>query len=112
MQITYDTLIIDVPYQVLNVLDMKIYGKLNEHGRAEIIFQCKQEDAKDIVLRSMETDRITISENDRCLFTGVLSFMKEKRYRGMTFVSTEWMTCTVNMDIVKHNLSITVDNLK
>ena len=112
MKVTYDTLVIDVPYQVLGVLDIKIQGRLNEHGRAEIVFQCRQEDAKDIVLRSLETDRITITENDRCLFAGVLSYIREKRYKGMTCVSTEWKTCTVNLDIVKRKLAITGTDLR
>ena len=111
MQIIYDTLLLELPYEILSVQSIRLQGSLNEHGVAEIDFQCKEEDAKNIVLRSMETDKITISENNNRIFTGVLSSIKEKRYKGKTCIRTVWKTATAKMDITKRKLAVTGEDL-
>ena len=112
MKLYYDSLTIEVGYELIDIAKLKLTKTINEHGLLEITFRCEKKKAEEIIERSSSDDNICLYEGKKCVFQGMLSQMELESDRFCAYLQTTWHSYTAKLDIAKKSRAYTGESMQ
>ena len=107
MKLKYDTLTIEVDYDVISIEDVLIEETLNDHGMMQITFLVSEDKAKEQVMREGANQVIRVTEGETSLFVGRLSGITMSCRKSQTILETSWESFTAKYDEERKKRAIT-----
>lgn len=92
------------PYEIKDLVDLRIEKKINDHVRLYIKGIIPEEKKDSYVEKATSKDIIEVKQTDenssvKSLFKGVITNIEIKAVRGIFYMELEGVSCTYNMDI-------------
>lgn len=92
------------PYEIKDLVDLRIEKKINAHVRLYIKGVVPEEKKDSNVEKATSKDIIEVKQIDenssaKCIFKGVITNIGIKAVRGIYYMELEGVSCTYNMDI-------------
>ena len=101
MKSTYKGLQVDVPYDLVEIEDIKIIQNVNDHSYARIKLLIPEDKIIDSINKNVEDEKVIIEENGKVKFVGKISKVDIKHEGRLTIIELEAVSYTKDFDIKK-----------
>ncbi|MCX7746230.1 MAG: AHH domain-containing protein [Clostridia bacterium] len=114
--ITYKNIKLKSPYEIQNLLELKIVKDINQHAKVFLRGIIPEEKKDTYVERASIQDKIEVSQTDDNnetldLFTGIITGVEIKTVRGIYYIEAEGLSYTYNLDIKLKSRSFQDENM-
>lgn len=92
------------PYEIKDLVDLRIAKKINDHVRLYIKGAVPEEKKDSYVEKASSKDIIEVKQTDdnatsKSIFKGIITNIEIKAVRGIYYMELEGVSCTYNLDI-------------
>lgn len=107
----YDNIILQFPYEIKTLLELKIIQSINEHGRIYFTGIVPEEKKDDYIKMASSNDKIKVKNKDEILFKGKVSNIKIKAVNKVYYIEVEGVSQTYDLDIKLKSKSFQDQNM-
>lgn len=116
MIMKYEFIEINIPYEVINIQEVNLIEKINEHHKLTIKTLIDNENIEKYIEKNAEDKKISVSIHNKIVYNGKLAKVEVIYEKGLAYLRLEALSYSKDLDIMKKkkafiNVNETYENI-